>query len=83
MIHKITLFFVALFFTNALTLLAQNTRVHPDDNDGNGTISRTEWRGNRSEFRQLDTNRDGMLSGTEIPGEPPTWLAVCRGPQHV
>jgi hypothetical protein len=54
-------------FTGIFTLPAQQRPLHPDDANGDQRISRTEWRGNIAEFRQRDTNRDGVLSGTEIP----------------
>jgi len=47
---------------------AQDRRsTHPDDANGDGRISRREWKGSAAEFQRLDTNRDGVLSGTEIP----------------
>lgn len=36
------------------------------DQDGDGVITRAEWRGNTQSFRNHDTNRDGVLSGEEI-----------------
>jgi len=36
------------------------------DTDGDGVITRSEWRGNTQSFRNHDTNRDGVLSGEEI-----------------
>ena len=36
------------------------------DQDGDGVITRAEWRGNTQSFRRHDTNRDGVLSGEEI-----------------
>ncbi len=36
------------------------------DTDGDGVITRSEWRGNAQSFRNHDTNRDGVLSGDEI-----------------
>jgi Ca2+-binding EF-hand superfamily protein len=36
------------------------------DSDGDGVITRAEWRGNNQSFRNHDTNRDGVLSGEEI-----------------
>ena len=35
------------------------------DTDRDGVITRAEWRGTAEGFRQQDTNRDGVLSGTE------------------
>jgi Ca2+-binding EF-hand superfamily protein len=36
------------------------------DSDGDGTISREEWRGSVQSFRVHDWNRDGVLSGNEL-----------------
>ena len=36
------------------------------DQDGDGVITRAEWRGNTQSFRRHDINRDGVLSGEEI-----------------
>jgi len=61
----------AVLFSSIFTVSAQNQRSpHPDDSNGDRRISRNEWRGSIEEFRQLDSNRDGVLSGTEIPQEP-------------
>ena len=38
------------------------------DRNGDGVVSRREWRGNNRTFNQHDINRDGMLSGNELPG---------------
>src|SRR5215211_4444758 len=56
----------ALLFMSGWTALAQG-RLHPDDRNGDGAISRSEWRGDPRSFRDHDINRDGVLSGTEIP----------------
>jgi Ca2+-binding EF-hand superfamily protein len=36
------------------------------DRDGDGVITRAEWRGSAQSFRQHDRNHDGVLSGDEI-----------------
>ena len=36
------------------------------DRNGDGTISRAEWRGSDESFRRHDWNRDGVLSGDEV-----------------
>jgi hypothetical protein len=38
------------------------------DRNGDGIVSRSEWRGNNRTFNQHDINRDGVLSGNELPG---------------
>jgi Ca2+-binding EF-hand superfamily protein len=35
------------------------------DDNGNGVISRTEWRGSAATFNRFDTNRDGVVSRRE------------------
>lgn len=41
------------------------------DRDGDGVITRAEWRGNDQSFRRQDTNGDGVLSGAETGGLTP------------
>ena len=36
------------------------------DTDGDGVITRAEWRGNLQSFNQQDTNDDNVLSGAEV-----------------
>jgi Ca2+-binding EF-hand superfamily protein len=57
-----------LLFTAALAAPAQNRSSHRDDANGDGVISRSEWRGTMRAFRQYDQNQDGVLSGLEVPG---------------
>lgn len=38
------------------------------DRNGDGVITRDEWRGNDNSFRKHDRNRDGILSGDELRG---------------
>jgi hypothetical protein len=57
-----------LFLATAAGLSAQNQNTHPDDDNRDGTITRREWRGDARSFRDLDRNRDGVLSGNEVPG---------------
>lgn len=47
-------------------------RMQGLDRDGDGRITRAEWRGNDVSFRQHDKNGDGVLAGAETPGEPLT-----------
>jgi hypothetical protein len=44
----------------------QSTRYDDMDTNGDGVITRTEWRGTRQAFNDADINRDGVLSGTEV-----------------
>ena len=48
------------------------------DRNGDGAISRSEWRGNESSFRQRDWNNDGVLSGDEIDARLAESLADFR-----
>jgi EF-hand domain pair/EF hand len=69
-----------LSFTTALLLAAfataaqaqsqnQENRFRGMDRDGDGVITKTEWRGNARAFEQHDWNGDGVLSGVEVrPG---------------
>lgn len=41
-------------------------RFHGLDSNGDGVISRDEWRGSERSFEVHDWNRDGVLSGDEI-----------------
>lgn len=45
---------------------AEETRFRGMDADGDGNITRAEWRGSAASFRVHDWNNDGVLSGTEI-----------------
>lgn len=38
------------------------------DRNGDGMITRDEWRGNDQSFRQLDRNGDGVITGDEARG---------------
>jgi len=47
----------------------QTMRFQGMDQNRDGAISRSEWRGSDNSFRQHDWNRDGVLSGEEVrPG---------------
>ena len=44
----------------------EQMRFKAMDRDGDGVITRSEWRGNLQSFRQHDRNNDGVLSGDEV-----------------
>jgi len=44
----------------------EQARFRTMDRDADGVITRSEWRGNAEAFTRYDTNRDGVLSGSEI-----------------
>ena len=48
---------------------AQN-RFHGLDKNRDGVITRVEWRGNDTSFRQHDSNRDGVIGGAEVRHVP-------------
>jgi Ca2+-binding EF-hand superfamily protein len=51
----------------APTVTAQvRTRFAGMDQNRDGAISRSEWRGNETAFRRHDWNNDGVLSGEEV-----------------
>jgi Ca2+-binding EF-hand superfamily protein len=45
---------------------AERQRFRAMDQNGDGAISRQEWRGSDQSFRVHDWNRDGVLSGAEL-----------------
>lgn len=57
-----------LAFTGmAHTASAQSkAEIQGMDRDHDGVVTRAEWRGQEGAFRLHDTNRDGVLSGTEV-----------------
>ena len=59
----------------------EQARFRAMDVNGDGTITRREWRGNARAFDRFDTNRDGKLSGSEIwiPANPNSQVAKERG----
>ena len=58
----------AMVFTTATAAHAQ-MRFQAMDSNGDGVISRREWRGSDASFRNQDWDGDGVLSGEEVrPG---------------
>ena len=51
--------------TSAATAQGQ-MRFQGMDTNGDGVITRREWRGNDNSFRNQDWNGDGILSGDEV-----------------
>jgi Ca2+-binding EF-hand superfamily protein len=45
---------------------SRNMRFRRMDANGDGQVSRNEWRGNTQSFRNFDVNNDGVLSGDEV-----------------
>ena len=45
-------------------------RYHGLDRNRDGVITRAEWRGNDTSFRQHDSNRDGIIAGAEVRHVP-------------
>ncbi|HEX8155019.1 MAG TPA: hypothetical protein VF698_17935, partial [Thermoanaerobaculia bacterium] len=50
----------------ARTHANQQQRHRGMDTNRDGVVSRSEWRGNATSFRQHDTNGDNVLSGAEL-----------------
>jgi len=60
--------FIAALSISAATASAQSReiRFRGMDRNGDGTITRDEWRGSDRSFRVHDWNHDGVLSGDEV-----------------
>jgi hypothetical protein len=57
---------------------------HEMDDNHDGVISRHEWRGNDTSFRQHDWNRNGVLSGEELRrGTEPEVVGTARRSEPV
>jgi Ca2+-binding EF-hand superfamily protein len=56
---------VAVVLASAATAQGR-MRFQGLDTNGDGVITRSEWRGNDNSFRNQDWNGDGMLSGDEV-----------------
>jgi len=48
------------------TTAQDQIRLHAMDRNGDGVITRAEWRGSDQSFRQQDRNGDGILSADEV-----------------
>ena len=56
----------------------EQMRFRGMDRNGDGRITRAEWRGSAQSFRQHDWNNDGVLSGDEVrPGALRPGLAIA------
>lgn len=55
-------------------LASAQGRFHGLDRNRDGAITRAEWRGNDTSFRQHDRNRDGVIRGAEV-SHVPAWDA--------
>src|SRR4051794_6806580 len=55
-----------LMLALAAPVLSQSG-FYGQDRNGDGVITRDEWRGSDQSFRQRDVNEDGVLSGNELP----------------
>jgi Ca2+-binding EF-hand superfamily protein len=64
---------LAVLSTNPATAQSNAGRFEGMDRDGDGRISRAEWRGSDQSFRRHDWNNDGVLSGDEV------WAGGRRG----
>jgi len=76
--HWISSIAAAGIFALALpAVAAAQGRFHGLDRNRDGVISRAEWRGNDTSFRQHDRNRDGVIAGAEV-NRVPVWDARDR-----
>jgi Ca2+-binding EF-hand superfamily protein len=65
--HRIfILAFAALPFVAGAAAAQDPGRYRGWDRNDDGVITRAEWRGTAQQFLDLDWNRDGVLSGTEL-----------------
>src|SRR5438552_1955481 len=66
---RLIVFAAGLAFSagTAQSALAQSkTEIQQMDRNGDGVVTRAEWQGPEGAFRLHDTNKDGVLSGTEV-----------------
>jgi hypothetical protein len=62
------------------------TRFQAMDENGDGVISRAEWRGSAQSFSRHDWNDDGVLSGNEVrigAAREPAGPSSATGPKAV
>jgi len=58
--------FAGVITSPALAQSSTNDRYQSMDDNNDGVISRSEWRGGDQSFRRHDWNNDGVLSGDEL-----------------
>ena len=58
-----------LVLASSSAIAQERARFRALDRNGDGVISRSEWRGSDQSFRQQDRNGDGVLSRAEVRGE--------------
>ena len=78
-IHRFFILLVAaLPFVPCPAAAQDMARYRSWDRNSDGIITRGEWRGTLQEFRALDWNQDGVLSGNEVwdDDQPETWTNV-------
>jgi Ca2+-binding EF-hand superfamily protein len=66
---RVIVLFAGLALSGAVVdnALAQSkTEIQNMDRNGDGVVTRSEWQGPNGAFRLHDTNKDGVLSGTEV-----------------
>jgi Ca2+-binding EF-hand superfamily protein len=67
--RRVIFVFLVALGTTASSAAGQQgvgSRFQGMDRDGNGVITRAEWRGSERSFARHDWNNDGMLSGEEV-----------------
>jgi len=57
----------------------RDVRFEDMDTDRNGRVDRREWQGGQEAFRWLDRNNDGVLTRTEVVGEPMSRVDAFTG----
>jgi Ca2+-binding EF-hand superfamily protein len=67
--RTIPVFIAAVTFLSPAFLTAQQGRLSRDDRNGDGVVTRDEWRGTSRAFSRYDRNGDGIISQEEMPGQ--------------